>query len=277
MNRKTRLVLFAFIAFLLVSFIYLSKRQDLRVASLSDRFTIAVLQPVIEICHDISHYFSNLLDQYIFLADKHEENTKLKEMVALLQIQNQSLLVQLDQKKMDEETILQFDYLGRKILRADIISFDPFTQSKMVMITGGKDKNIQVDSVVVTSDGLVGKVFAVYNHSSKVQLVVDHYLSVDAKNTRTNLRCLVQGLRLNQLEAQRFSFLSQVEFIDHGHELEAGDKLVTSGLGGVYPPGILIGTVLDVSYSEQGYFEKSLVLPGVDFTKLNAVYVLLDR
>jgi rod shape-determining protein MreC len=275
-KKALRLLVAVFVIFFLIYLTYIPKRQGKQKAFVLDRAVVSVYQHVVEVYGESTRAMGNLVDKYFFLVGKHDENLKLNETVNLLKIQNQALRTDLGEKQQDEKAEIKYKYMNREVVRANILGFDPFSQSRTIMIKGGKDHAFQPNSVVVTMDGLVGRIIEVFNRSSKVLLVIDNYFSVDALNQRTNMRCLVKGLSLNRLEANRFAFLSQVEFLQLGQELRNGDELVTSGLAGIYPPGIFVGRILRTEYSRDGYFEKSLVLPGVDFTKLKEVYVLKE-
>lgn len=134
---------------------------------------------------------------------------------------------------------------------------------------------MQVNNIVVVGDGLVGRVLQTFARSSKILLLIDQGFSVDAVNERSSIRILVSGMNDETLATIRQPFLTQVEYLENAAEMREHDVLVTSGLGGIFPPGIPIGTVDHVSYSDKNLFDKAWVLPAVDFTKLTHVYVLL--
>lgn len=276
MKKALRLLVAVLVLIFLVYTTYTPKRQGKRKAFVLDRAVVSVYQYVIEVYGETTRALGDLVDKYFFLVGKHDENIKLKQTVNLLKIQNQALRTDLGKKQEDDKAEIKYKYMNREVVRANILGFDPFSQSRTILIKGGKDHGFQPNSVVITTDGLVGRIIEVFNRSSKVLLVIDNYFSVDVLNQRTNMRCLVKGLSLNRLEANRFAFLSQVEFLQQGQELRNGDELFTSGLAGIYPPGIFVGRVIRTEYSRDGYFEKSLVLPAVDFTKLKEVYVLKE-
>lgn len=277
MKKAFRLFVAISVIIFLIYIAYTPKRHGKQKAFVLDRAVISVYQHVIEVYGQSTRALGNLVDKYFFLVGKHDENIKLRETVNLLKIQNQALRTDLGEKQQDDKAEIKYQYMNREIVRANILGFDPFSQSRTILIKGGKDHGFQPNSVVITMDGLVGRIIEVFNRSSKVLLVIDNYFAVDVLNKRTNMRCLVKGLSLNRLEASRFAFLSQVEFLEQGQELHNGDELVTSGLAGIYPPGIFVGRILRTEYSKDGYFEKSLVLPAVDFTKLKEVYVLKEK
>lgn len=276
MKKALRLLVTISVIIFLIYLAYTPKRQGKQKAFVLDRAVISAYQHVIEVYGESTRALGNFVDKYFFLIGKHDENIKLKQTVNLLKIQNQSLRTDLGEKQQDEKAEIKYEYMNREVVRVNILGFDPFSQSRTILIKGGKDQGFQPNSVVITTDGLVGRIIEVFNRSSKVLLVIDNYFAVDVLNKRTNMRCLVKGLSLNRLEANRFAFLSQVEFLQQGQELRNGDELVTSGLAGIYPSGIFVGRVLRTEYSRDGYFEKSLVLPAVDFTKLKEVYVLKE-
>lgn len=275
MKKRIRLIILIIILFLLAHFTFTSSRKD-NETLITDRLVASVYQPVTHLFHSITNFFSELFDQYVILFHVKEENRGLKESIQRLKLKNRSLEVLLGSKKDETRADRKFAYLNKKLKRVNILGFDPFSQSKTIWIDAGRDDGIDLNQVVVSGDGLVGRVIQIFDKSSKVLLLIDSYFSVDSINERTKLRCLVRGLRTGELEASRLPYLSRVEYLQQGNEMFTGDRLVTSGLGGIYPKGIPIGRLIDVKELKSEYFEKSLVMPAVDFLKLQGIYVLLD-
>jgi rod shape-determining protein MreC len=275
MTNKSRVFLLLLIFLILLHFIYTSRRQEKQSPFILNQIIVNVYQPVVELYHSVSNFLSDKSEKYVFVIGKHDENKVLRLENALLKIRNERLVTQFKSMQAFDEVVKVYQGLAKGIVQADIIAFDPFSQSKTIMISKGADKGLLVNMPVVTVEGLVGRVIEVYKESSKVLLLVDHYFSVDAIVRNSNLRSLVTGIRTGNLKAQRVPYLAQSEFVQHSLALTIGDVLVTSGMSDIYPKGIPVGKVVRNYFSDTGFIEKSLVLPAIDFTKMNQVFILL--
>jgi len=276
MKKRTRLIILIVILFIVAHFTFSSSRSTQN-SLLTDRLTVYIYQPAIKVFKGVTGFFSDLVNQYILLVQAQKENKILSEAVHNLKIRNRSLQLLLNQKNDQGKVENKFSYLGKRFKRVRILGFDPFAQSKTMWIDTGMKDGIQVNMVVMSGDGLVGRVIQVFDKSSKVLLLIDSYFSVDSINERSGLRSVVRGMRGDELEATRLPYLSQVEYLERGHEMKKGDVLVTSGLSGLYPEGIPIGKVVDVKEVDAKFFDKSLVVPAVDFLKLKWLYVLSNE
>ncbi|WDR89910.2 rod shape-determining protein MreC [Burkholderia ambifaria] len=113
---------------------------------------------------------------------------------------------------------------------------DPFTQK--IVIGQGSQQGIQDGSPVVSEDGVVGQVTRVFPLQSEVTLITDRDLAIPVQVLRTGLRSVIYGTpKGDSLD---------LRFVPTSSDLVAGDELVTSGLDGVYPPGLPVAKVVHV-------------------------------
>ena len=120
---------------------------------------------------------------------------------------------------------------------------------------------------VLVPQGIAGQIIDVSMHSSKVLLIIDQISSVDGLVQRTRARGIVKGG-----SAGRCFFVYALR----KHDIKADDVIVSSGLDDVFPKGLRIGRVSNVSRNNSGIFQKVMVKPYVDFEKLEEVLVLLS-
>jgi rod shape-determining protein MreC len=99
-------------------------------------------------------------------------------------------------------------------------------------------------------------------------MILDRRSAVDAMIQRSRARGLVRGLGTGELE---------FEFMVRGDDVEAGDVVITSGVGGVYPKGLRVGTVRSVNTDRTQLLHTARVEPAVDFGRLEQVFVMLRR
>jgi rod shape-determining protein MreC len=128
---------------------------------------------------------------------------------------------------------------------------DPFTQK--VVIGGGSYQNIQNGSPVVSEDGVVGQVTRVYPMQSEVTLLTDKDQAVPVQIVRTGLRSVIYGMAKGDALEMRFVPISA--------DVMAGDELVTSGLDGVYPPGLPVAKVVRVDKQADTAFARVVCQP----------------
>lgn len=275
MKRKTRLIILTAI-FLLLLFTFFGHRHGEQKNFFTDNAVMFIFEPVEGVYHSITGFFGDFTNKYIFLFQTETENQQLREEVRLLTLKNDSLEHELKLSSSLGETQAKYSYLHKALLPVKVVGYDPFVQSKTMWIDAGEDNLVKVNSVVIAKTGLVGRVIQVFAHSSKVLLMTDSFFSVDAMNKRTNLRCLIQGFSDAELQTKRLPYLSQVEFFEKGQDMQNGDELVTSGIGGIFPQGIPVGRIANVEMNGEGYFSNSLVVPAVDFAKVHEMYILLD-
>lgn len=113
---------------------------------------------------------------------------------------------------------------------------DPFTQK--IVVGQGSQQGIQDGSPVVSEDGVIGQVTRVFPLQSEVTLVTDRDLAIPVQVLRTGLRSVIYGTpKGDSLD---------LRFVPTSADLVAGDELITSGLDGVYPPGLPVAKVVRV-------------------------------
>ena len=209
---------------------------------------------------------SDLLDRYFFLTEVSRENDRLLKEIDLLTRRNSDLLETV--KRQERIKKLQGANKNGKVksLTALVIGRDSTQWSKMIFIDKGTDDGIRGNVAVVTDAGIVGHIIHSTATTSKVLLITDRRSAVDSlfQNTR------VPGVSMGTGEG-----LCKIKFVPIDAELEVGDRVISSGLGGVFPKGWMIGTVVNTVKRKQELFQDVVVAPSVDFSRLEDVLVLL--
>jgi rod shape-determining protein MreC len=273
MKKKTIFILGICLLVLLLHFSFGEKDLQ-RKKFINHDIVSYVYRPVITTLHTIKNFFVGVLDEYFLLVNAKKDNNELKSTLKLMAMQNHSLQHELRKMRDDDLIHDKYSFLGFQLLPVNIMGFDPFIISKTVFIDAGSDKGIEQDDILVSQQGLVGRVLQVFPKSSKILLLIDKYFSVDVISLRTNIRCLVKGISLSKLRVHHLPFLSHIEFLNQEQGIAEGDTLITSGSSDIYPGGISVGTVVDVKLDDEDLYKDGYVLPAVDFTELNRVYVL---
>src|SRR3954469_1554836 len=158
-----------------------------------------------------------------------------------------------------------------KLIPAEIVTRDASTWWHTVTINRGKEDRIEPDMPVVTDEGLVGKTTTVSNTISVVLLVTDENCKVAASVEGTREQGIVSGERVSGGLAP----LLDLNFLTKQANLQPGQKAYTSGVGGVFPSGLFIGTVK--SFHVRALDGQAQLTPGVDLSHLEDVFVVTGR
>lgn len=155
---------------------------------------------------------------------------------------------------------------------ATVIARDYGSWTSTMVIDRGEDSGIKKYMPVIVPEGLVGYVSEVYKTSARVQLITD---------PRTSVGGIVQrpGSRVSSILKGDGDRSDVLVFGNIPKEADVikGDVIITSGFGGVYPKGLLIGTVSKVATDKADVSQNALVKPAVDFSKLEEVFVITDQ
>jgi len=136
-----------------------------------------------------------------------------------------------------------------------------------LIINRGSDDGIRRGMPVVSSQGLVGRVASVTAKAARVQLITDPGLSVNIRLQNSGAEALLTGSLTGDLT---------LEAIPQNAKVEIGDLVLTSGLGGNFPPNILIGQVTGVRRRPVELFQTANIQPIVDFAQLKIVLVITN-
>jgi rod shape-determining protein MreC len=158
-----------------------------------------------------------------------------------------------------------------KLVPAEIVTRDASTWWHTVTINRGKDDGIETDMPVVTDEGLVGKTTTVSNTISVVLLITDENCKVAASVEGSREQGIVSGERV----AAGLTPLLDLNFLTKQANLQPGQKSFTSGVGGVFPSGLLIGAVR--SFRVRELDGQAKLAPAVDLSLLEDVFVVMGR
>lgn len=164
------------------------------------------------------------------------------------------------------------DVVGRDVCEAfpcgEVIGVDPNPYLRYITINVGSRHGVeQGDPVVGAGAGLVGRVAEVGPRTSKVQLLTDSDSSVAV---------LLQTSRVTGLVVGQPDGTLRVKYIPQDEEIEVGDIVLTSGLGGVMPKGLVVGEVTEVQGEDYELHQEAIVEPTVDFRRLELVLVITE-
>ncbi|NLO88489.1 MAG: rod shape-determining protein MreC [Firmicutes bacterium] len=213
-----------------------------------------------------------VLNSWKFVMDVrnvYADNQKYQEML------KEFTGMELELREVREENRRLKELLGFKekepyaMTPAQVIGRNPSTWFSDLTINKGSKDGIQVDMPVVTHQGLVGKIIAVYPSYSKVQLIISPNSGISAIVQRTRDNGVLIGL------STPIGYTKITRLHQHA-DIQEGDIIISSPLTGIYPKGLAIGRVVEV-YDDPVSLERSaLVKPQVDFDRLEEVLIITN-
>ena len=154
-----------------------------------------------------------------------------------------------------------------RYLAAGVIGLDPSPFVRSISIGAGSDRGLAYGMPVVSESGLVGRIIEVNASSCRVQLITDPQAAVSVR---------LQNSRADALVVAQTNGELQVEQISHEVEVSQGELVLTSGLGGVFPPDIPVGHIVGVRTRDFELFQQAVLEPAVDFEGLEIVLVITN-
>ena len=216
----------------------------------------------------LSQAASRLLSETNDVNELRRRNRELEEQFVKLQGE----LIQLREISSDYERLAGLlDYTssleGREFVTADVIGVDAQSAVRSIIINRGTRDGIDVLMPVQTDLGLVGRIYSVSANTSRVQLISDQNSAVSARLQQSRAQGSVRGRGL-------LTGNLRMQFIDVDDEITVGDLVVTSGLGGNFPPDIVIGQVTSRRKFEFELWQEAEVSSLIDFSTLEFVLVV---
>jgi len=239
----------------------------------SEQIVTTALAPVEYVVSKVGYSFRNVgigisdiisvyRDNQVLKAQNEELRANINQTTET-EAENTRLRVLLDYKK----AAPQFGFVV-----ATVVGRDASTWSNVIIINRGTANGLVKDMPVVTPQGLVGNVVEVYANSAKVQLILDPRSAVGSLVQRTESRvtAIVEGNGAKPSTPRMVNLARDADVI-------SGDVVITSGLGGIYPKGLVVGEVVDVVDEAGGLLKYAALKPAVDFNRLEEVMVIVRQ
>jgi len=229
----------------------------------------AVATPFMTLASEMSEFIASskayFIETDVYKAENDRlirENSELKKKeksAAQFRAENERLLALLD---------LSEDMDKYETVAARVVSYEPSNWYDTIMINKGTLSGIAVGDIVISPDGVVGKVSEVGANWASVISILDSDNAIGTRVSRTGEIAVTEGDK--ELSKQKKCKLS---FVNSAAQIAVGDSLETSGAAGVYPSGLLIGSVQEISVDTNGV-QYAVVEPSVNFDNLFEVLVI---
>lgn len=267
MTSQARKFIIPILIFLLALSLISANLHSRENMSFFESLVVGVTSPVQKAVWGVIGGIGSIWRGYFYLVGLEKENQALKRELQELKLQvnryreadlaNQRLRALLNFKKS----------IATPLLPAQLVAFDPSGWFQTILIDKGRNDGVVRDMAVVSAEGLVGRVIGVSKHHAKVLLILDGNSAVDAYIQRSRARGVLVGLGLE---------LCLLKYVQRNEDVQVGDKVISSGMGGVFPKGLLVGTVQEVVRGSSGLFQRVEVEPAVNFGRLEEVLVVIQ-
>ena len=202
------------------------------------------------------------------VASLRQRNAELESEVAELQAQ----VIQLQQQVGETDTLaalvdFSLAHSENTYQGAAVIGRDPSPFLHYIIINAGSNDGVLRGMPVVTDQGLIGRIDSVIADAARVQLITDPASKVNVRLQNAETEASLIGSVTGDVT---------LDLIPQDINIEPGDLVLTSGLGGGYPPDLIIGQVVNVRSRDFDLFQQATVQPVVDFNRLQIVLVIIN-
>lgn len=253
--------------FLILSTALLLLHQANRLGPLED-LALHLLSPLQSGFSSLASTFADSLQAVQGVGELRARNEELQSLVNSLMVENVRLReIEAENKillGLLDFTLTHPDY---EYKAAEVIGREATNLLRYIFLDVGKREGLKPGMPVVTERGLVGRLTEVYSDVSKVLLITDPSSSVSA---------LIQGSRATGVVEGSVEGKLFMKYLPQEESIEVGDIVLTSGLGGNFPKRLVIGQVLEVHKKDTEMFQEAVLLPAVDFNKLEIVLVITN-
>jgi rod shape-determining protein MreC len=242
------------------------KKFNLDEPTLFHQIVTEVISPVQEGLANSKKSLSSLWENYLLIVNTSKENSVLKKEISRLE-SDIFTMEEVRKENLRLKRLLNYaEEVGSQRVLAQVVGWDSANEFKVIRLNKGSNQGVKVMSPVITDNGLVGYVYRVFPHYADVLTILDQNNRVDVVVERTRTHGIVEGV---------FNFKCALKYVMRNEPVEVGDKLITAGVGGIYPKGIKVGMITDISKENFGMTLSIEIVPSVDFDKLEEVLILI--
>lgn len=237
----------------------------------SSTFVTQLLVPVQRVLADVGAAGDRFASAIAQIDQLRDDNTRLQTENDRLTLENVRLREQAIAGQQAEKLLALQRTVPFESVPAPVIARDPTGVLHSIVLGLGTDDGVKVGHVVLSEQGLVGRISEVGTNYSKVLLVTDSSSVVSA---------LVQGSRATGIVRGQFGDSLIMDWLLQTEPVKAGDVVITAGLGigdelrSLYPKGLVIGTIAQVQAAEAAAYNRAILTPAVDLRRLEHVLVV---
>ncbi|MBW2648395.1 MAG: rod shape-determining protein MreC [Deltaproteobacteria bacterium] len=237
-------------------------------AGLFKKIALEMAAPLNYAVNSVFSSIGGAWERYVMLVGLEGENRELKARVTFLMKEvNDYREMSLEYVRMKKLMNIRGN-IGFPTVAARVVGRDRLSVFRTVLIDKGTADRIKPGFPVITEEGVAGRVIEASWNVSKVLLLVDYNSNIDAIIQKNRCRGVLQGCGRSGCE---------LKYVQRSEDVKVGDVVISSGLAGVFPKGLVLGRVAAVDKEEAGLFQRIRVSPAVDVNKMEDALVILKR
>lgn len=264
-QQRTKLVINSII--LAIALYGMSQRDyDFKKTPLAEKVVIDLMAPMQSFLAGVQNNMSAYFKHYAANISASKENDSLKGQIVDLKNEVFSFQETLKESERLKALLNYGNEIPRKKIVARVISWDASDDYKVIRIDKGLKHGIKPQSVVTSSEGLVGYVYRLTNNFADVITILDANNRVDGVVERIRSHGVIEGYGRNRCI---------MKYVNRTEPIILNDIVLTAGLGNVYPKGIKVGYISRIERESYGITQHVEITPVVDFSKLEEVLILV--
>ncbi len=268
-NKQTQVLGGIITVIILILLIFLSNVQVDKLSYL-ESVASSVINPIQRMITDLKNKAQGNTSYFADMESIKAENQALKNKNSELETQLRELeIVKAENTTLQEYMNLTQKYSSYHVIPAYVINKDVSNYSSSLILNVGAKDGVREKMTVIADKGLVGYVISVTENTAKVQVIIDAASTVSCNISTTNENIICKGTLENDQ-------VLRASYIPTGAELIQGDSVYTSGIGGIFQKGIIIGTIKEIITTSNITDRYAIVEPAVDFSKVDTVLVITD-
>lgn len=267
--KKNQLMLVSLALALLSLHLALTDKRTGARGSLANEVLSIAFSPLQRLILGTHDAVTGVWSDYIYLVQAREENTALKRALSVMNEENNRLIEAVNLNSRLKEVLEYKNSAGFETIAASVTGYHTDRWTRTINIDKGAKDGISKDLAVITPLGVLGMVIDVNGHTSRVLLDTDTRSNIDVIIQRTRVRGVAEGSGGNTLVLK---YIQQ----EQADDVRIGDVVLTSGLTGIFPKGLVIGEVSRIEQSPDSFFKYIEVRPAADIDNVEEVLVVAD-
>jgi len=233
-----------------------------------ERFALLIASPIENGVTSSINGVLSAWNRYIDLVHTSDENERLKKTISKEKFKNGLLIEKLKRYERIESLLSFHPVVASKFKVADLVAWDSTNLSRTIVIDKGSGDGIGKNMIAYTNQGLVGRIVTLASNSSRVLMITDSRSAVDAFVQEGRARCLIVGQNKGKCI---------VKYLSIGSKVKVGDRIVSSGLGRIFPKGIMIGTISSLKPDSGRLFYQAELIPSANLKRVEEVLIMTER
>ncbi len=247
--------------------VQVKRSEENRSTRLIRVWSIDVITPFEKIIVRIESGTVNLWHEYFYLRGVRQENRELKQQIERMQLEQVRLNNDAEQSRRLQALMGFKEQFISHTVAAQVIGSSGSERSRVIYIDKVANDGVGKDMPVITADGVVGKVLNVFRSSSQVLLIDDQTSGVGTILEQSRLQGVLEGTASGEIILDK---------IMNDEQVQPGEKVLTSGGDGIFPKGLLVGTVEAAVHGPESFLSIK-VKPAADLGRLEEVLVITQK